>query len=353
MTRRELTIRELNRTTLGRQLLLQGHDMSLIDAMNRLIGLQSQIPNPPYIGLWTRLEQFSKVDLTQAIERREIVRAPLMRSTLHLVTAETHQEIRMSLQSALERGYRSFFGSRRKSIDVRRIVNAIKPMMEDKALSMGDIREFLLMVQPNANPEAMAYAIRTFLPVVQVPPAGTWGAGTQATYVPSELLLGKPHKADLRSLFERYLAAFGPASVMDFQAWSGLTNSSKEIAKWQDDFSIYQHPNGRELWDLPELDILSEDSQVPEVIFLPEYENALISYKDRERILPDEHAKKVFLSAGRVASTILIDGFVGASWKAGLDKGRAKLTVTLFDSVLERVRTAIKREAEALLAFYV
>jgi hypothetical protein len=171
---RALSLWELNRATLARQMLLDREDLPVYDAVRRLAGLQAQVPNPPYIGLWTRLRGFERKDLTGLMEERRVVRAPLMRSTLKAVFA---------------------------------------------AVELG------------RDGEALNYAVRAHLPIVQVPPGGTWGSGA-AAYATAESRLGRPPSdpaAALRALLFRYLAAFGPASVKDFQTWSGLVRPKDPV----------------------------------------------------------------------------------------------------------------------------
>mgnify|MGYP000397715594 CR=1 FL=1 len=350
MTERVLTLRELNRTSLQRQMLIERQEVSVTEAVDKLIGLQSQIPNPPYIGLWTRLKNFSKDDLTHTIENRKIVRAAMMRSTLHLMTTEVYGKIQKTIQPALEKGFRSFFGKHVADVDVEKLVAAAKPFLEEAPRSMGELREFLLTIQPDVDPAALSYAIRTYLPLVQVPPSGTWGVGTRASYIPADMWLDEPQDADAIGVFKLYLAGYGPASIMDFQAFTGLTSLSKTINAAKDEFTLYRNEDGKELFDLPELDIISGDTPVP-VTFLPEYENALISYKDRNRILPDEHRKKVFLTAGRVASTVLVDGFVAGTWKSDRDKDTATLRIDLFEDASSTIKDKIVDEAQHLLQF--
>lgn len=351
MTLQTLSLKVLNRTTLDRQLLLKRHNLSIKQAVNHLIGLQSQIPNPPYISLWTRLRQFNKVDLTTLIESHEIVRVALMRSTLHLVTADMHQTVQPTIRPALEKAYRSFFSKDRKDIDVEAVLNVAEPYLSEEARSTGDLKAHLSISFPDINPDALAYAVRSYLPLVQVPPAGTWGAGTRATYTLANQWLGTPAEPNLKALFKQYITAFAPASVMDFQAFVGMTNLKKTIASWQDEFVLYEHPtNGRTLYDLPDAKIVSEEVAVP-IIFLPEYDNAIISYKDRDRILPDAHHKKVFLSAARVLGTILIDGFVGATWKTESNTDEMILRITLFDRINADTKAEIVAEGHRLLRF--
>jgi hypothetical protein len=235
--------------------------------------MQSQIPNPPYIGLWTRLASFRRDDLTTLIENYQIVRAAMMRSTLHLVTAEDHQLFRQTLQPALEKAHRSFNGKTiTESLDNERLIAAAKPFLEAEPRSTGDLREHLQPLYPDIDGNTLAYAVRTYLPLIQVPPAGTWGSGTRATYIPAENVLGTPAPPDLRTLLHRYLAAYGPASVMDFQFWTGLSSLKTALKPLIAELVVYQDESGGELLDLPDAPLPDENTPAP-VRFIPEYDN--------------------------------------------------------------------------------
>ena len=328
---RVLTLQELNRATLARQMLLERESLSVPEAVERLVGLQAQVPNPPYIGLWTRLRDFRRDDLTKLMERREIVRAVMMRSTLHLVTAEDHQRFRPTIQPALARALGAFFGKRAKELDVEKLVEAVRPFVEEEPRTTGELRGLLSEIEPEADPEAMAYTVRTYLPLVQVPPAGTWGSGSRAAYTTAESWLGENKRTgDLRELLFRYLAAFGPATVMDFQAWSGMTGLKKAVEEFKGELRVFRDKEDKELLDLPNAPLPSPETPAP-VRFVPEYDNLILSHSDRRRVIADEHRRKVFLSAARVRATILVNGFVRGAWKIEKSKGTAKLLIEPFE----------------------
>lgn len=350
MAETTLSLRQLNRTLLDRQLLLKRHPMEPIAAIERLFALQSQIPNPPYNGLWTRLQAFNRQDLTRLLETREIVRAPWIRSTLHLISAPDHQRFQGVIQPALTRGLRAFFGKRAKDLDVERLCDLAKPFLERQEPSIGELRAHLLEHEPERDPEAMAYAVRSYLPLVQVPPSGTWGAGTRATYTTAAYWLGEARPLDLPALFRRYLSAFGPASVMDFQTWSGMTGLKSQLAAELRNLVRYRSESGEILYDLPGLPICEAEGVSP-LRFLPEYDNILIAHKDRRRILPEAHRKKVLASAGRVLSTVLVDGFVAGIWKAQKTRLAANLRVSLFERQSTAVLEQIEDEGQRLIRF--
>ncbi len=169
---RILILRELNRATLARQLLLDRATIPVPDAVARLVGLQAQVPNPPYIGLWTRLRDFRRDDLTRLLEERRVVRAPLLRSTLHLFTAEDYALLRPALQPALTRALAAFFGRRAKGLDIARLVAAARAHLQETPRTFTELRALLSDLEPDRDPEALAYAVRTHLPLVQAPPGG-------------------------------------------------------------------------------------------------------------------------------------------------------------------------------------
>ena len=350
MTSETLTLRQLNRTLLSRQMLLERGGQSSLDAIECLVALQSQIPNPPYIGLWTRLHDFAKADLTALLESRQVVRAPWIRSTLHLVSAADHQRFQAVIQPALARGLRSFFGARAKGLDIERLIEIAKPYLESANPAIGALRDELQTHEPTRDKQAMAYAVRSCLPLVQIPPSGTWGVGTRATYTTAESWLGKAEPADLGALFRRYLAAYGPASVMDFQTWAGMTSLKARLASAVKELVEYRDENGKTLYDLPGLPIVSPESRAP-IRFLPEYDNILIAHRDRSRILPEAHRKKVFVSAGRVLGSVLLDGFVSGIWRARREKRAATLQVSLFAPAADDQLGEIEAEGLALLRF--
>jgi hypothetical protein len=348
--KRVLTLRELNRVTLARQMVLQREHLPIIEAVERLSGLQSQIPNPPYIGLWTRLADFQRDTLTGQMQARQIVRVPYLRSTLHLITAADHQRFRAVIQPALTRGLNSFFGRKIKGLDVERLAQTIRPFLQEAPRTMGEIRTFLLQHEPEYDGDALAYAVRTILPLVQVPPGGTWGSGTLATYTTADNWLNATHPpADLRALLHRYLAAFGPASLMDFQTWTGITNLKDVLAPLTAELVAYQDEQGRELFDLPGLPLPDADTPAP-VRFIPEYDNLLIAHADRTRVIADAHRPKVFLSAGRVLGTILVDGFVAGTWKLSKTRQSAELVISPF-ARLRRPCDELLAEGGSLLRF--
>lgn len=352
MPDRTLTLRDLNRATLARQILLEREPVSVPDAVGRLVGLQAQVTSPPYIGLWTRLRDFRREDLTESLEQRQVVRAALMRSTLHLMTAEDFLLLRRAIQPALVRGLNEFFGKRAKDLDVEKLVAAAKASMEERPLAQGELRDVLSEVEPDRDVAALAYTVRTYLPMVQIPSGGRWGYSNRPAYALPESWLGRPASEDdhPRELLRRYLAAFGPATVQDAQAWSGLTKLKETIEALKPELSVFKDERGRELLDIPDAPLPSPDTPAP-VRFVPEYDNLVLSHADRTRVISDEHRKAVFLTAGRVRATFLVDGFVAGAWKIEKSRNMATLVIEPFGKLSRQNHDALTEEGERLVRF--
>jgi hypothetical protein len=350
VTDRVLTVRDLNRATLARQMLLDREANGVEQAIERLAGLQAQVAGPPFIGLWTRLATFGRADLADLLERRRVVRSPLMRSTLHLMTAEEYLRLRPALQPALTRALGAFFGQRAKTLDVDRLVAAARPFMEEPRTYTA-LRALLAELEPGQDPEAMAYAVRTHLPLVQVFTGGAWGYSSNAPYVLAEAWLGRPlEPADPRLLVRRYLAAFGPATVRDMQTWSGMPTLRTAVDAIKPELRSFRDEQGNELFDLPDMPLPPAETPASPR-FLPEYDNLLLAHADRTRVIADQYRPRVFLSAARVRSTFLVDGFVQGAWKIEQSKGTARLVIEPFMPLEMEVARTLAEDGERLVRF--
>ena len=349
---RVLTLRELNRATLARQMLLERKNTSALRAVGRLAGLQAQVASPPYVGLWTRLEGFGHEELTRLMQERLVVRATLMRATLQLMSAEDYLLLRPALQPALTRSMRSITGKRLDGVDVDRLVGAAREFFEEEPRTFADLRPLLSGLEPDRDQSVLAYAVRTQLPLVQVPSGGVWGYSGKAPFTTPERWLGRPPSGseDPRVLIRRYLAAFGPATVRDVQTWSGRTQLKQPVEDLKPELRTFSDEKGNELFDIPEAPLPSEDAPAPPR-FMPDYDNLVLSHVERERVVPEEHRKKVFLSAARVRATFLIDGFVRGAWKIEKTKKTATLLIEPFEPLSTENREALVTEGERLVRF--
>jgi hypothetical protein len=349
---RVLSIRELNRAALERQLLLRRARMTAAAAIEHLVGLQGQLCDPPHLGLWTRLTDFTPPDLEKLLEARLAVRAGLMRATLHVIGAADYALLRPALQPVLERAQRGFFGRHTAGIDLPQLCAAGRQLLEEEPLTNKQLRSALAQRLPGADPAALQFSVHYLLPIVQVPPAGFWGAHGSMAATTAESWLGTPIAACAppHRLILRYLAAFGPACVQDVQAWSGLTRLREVLDELRSRLRCFRDEAGRELFDLPDAPRPAPDLVAP-VRFLPEYDNLMVAYKDRSRVLADEHRALVSTGNAAIRATVLVDGFVAGRWSAAARAGEAVLTVESFRELPDEQQAAIVAEGRELLGF--
>jgi len=210
-----LGLRALNRATLERQMLMRRWQMPMLDAIERLVGLQAQTPHSWYHGLWTRLEGFQPERLAELLIKRKVVRIALMRSTIHLVTARDCLALRPLMQSVIERSTKGSFGRHWIGLDNEAVVAAGRALVEQQPRSFSELGKLLAERWPDRNPAALAQVIRAWLPLVQVPPRGLWAMSGTATHTTAEAWLGRPLATNpsIEKVILRYLAAIGPATV--------------------------------------------------------------------------------------------------------------------------------------------
>ena len=347
-----LTVRDLNRATLARQLLLERSPLSVDAALERLVALQAQLPSAPYVALWSRLAGFERAHLTDRLVDHSIVKATSMRATLHLLAANDHVRIRPTLEPLFEAALAAITKKRGVLVDRADLLAAARPFIDESARTFAEISAMLSARWPDHDVGAMRYTVRTQLPLVQVPRADGWGFPGNPTFALAETWLGGPIEAppDPAALVRRYLAAFGPATVADIQSWTGLASLKDVVRSMGDELVTIKDDRKRTLFDLPDSPRPSADVPAP-VRFLPEFDNVLSGHKDRLRFIADEHRPKVYLPALRVAPTILIDGFVAGVWKFESAKRSASLIVEPFGAITAETRRELLAEGEQLARF--
>ncbi len=348
---RPLSLRALNRAALARQMLLQREKVSVIDGIERLVALQAQLPNPPYVGLWTRLVGFQRDDLTKLIEKRRVVRSTMLRATQHLVTARDYLRLRPVLQPMLDQRCRHNYGRGTAGIETAELVEAGRAMLEERPHTVTELKARLAERWPRHDPLALGYSIQMLLPLVHIPPRGTWGMGGAVPAVLAEPYLGRRMSDDTSParLMLRYLAAFGPATVADVQEWSGLKGLRTVVDTLRPKLRVLRDEQGRELLDLPDAPLPDPDTPVP-VRFLPEYDNLILAYADRTRMLTREAQQAIWTKNGLLA-TALVDGTVAAAWKIARERKRATLEIDPVRRIAKSDRAALVEEGLRLLAF--
>jgi len=347
-----LSLRALNRATLARQMLLARERATALDTIERLAGMQAQLARPPFIGLWSRLEGFLREQLTVLVERREVVRVTMMRGTLHLMTARDYVGMRAAMQPMLSDAMRSILRDRTDAFDIEGLVAEARRYFEQEPRTFEELRDHLLALHPGGDERGMGYAVRMHLPLVQVPTSTAWGYPGTADFAVAEAWLGQPIGKDERphALVLRYLAAFGPATAADAQAWSGLKGLKGVFEELRPKLCTLQDERGRELFDLPDAPRPPEDTPAP-ARFIPEFDNLLLSHADRTRVVAEEHRPRIALANLRILPTFLVDGFVAGTWKIERKRSSATLLVEPFGALPKGTREELAREGEALVRF--
>jgi hypothetical protein len=336
---RVLTLKELNRATLARQLLLERRALPVVRALERVAGLQAQWGPAPYVGLWTRVAGFRRAKLERALERRQAVRAVLMRGTIHLVSLADYGR----------------FGA----------AVGTPPWLRPEAAELGDELHDAICAfgaSPRTRQEIFAYlasehgiereraeqvwyALRIRGRLTHAPETGFWKTSGRTHYL-HIAHDAKPTEPARVELVRRYLGAFGPATRADISEWSGLRVRDLEPAlDALEPLLRFRDERGRQLVDLPRAPRPPAGTPAP-VRLMPRFDNLVLSHKDRNRVLADEH-RGLVIDGGWVKSTFLVDGFVAGTWE--VEGGRIRLEP--FAPLPRTAKRGLEAEASSLEAW--
>ncbi|MFE9459609.1 winged helix DNA-binding domain-containing protein [Streptomyces californicus] len=312
--------RALNRAMLARQLLLDRADLPVVDAVAHLCGLQAQEPQEPFVGLWSRLAAFDPAALSGALTSRNVVRTHLMRRTVHLVTAEDVLGWRSRHDAMLRQRVLGVYRDELKGIDLGELAADAEELMADgEPRTAAEIVRALAGRWPGPGPRALGeMVVAALVPMAQTPPRGLWRTKGGVRNAALSSWLGRPVDPPApdgsdpvgRELVRRYLAAHGPAATADLRAWSGLAGLPRAVAAVRDELVGFRDERGRELLDLPDAPRPDPDTPAP-VRYLPAFDNAILGYQERGRIIDDEH-RGLSVAGERV---VLVDGRVSATWR--------------------------------------
>ena len=352
-----LSGRQLNRSVLARQLLLERDVLDIPATLQRVGGLQTQYAPSGYIGLWSRLRDFERGALTRALEDRSVVQATLMRMTIHMVAADDFWTICAGVRAS-RREWWLRIAKQRKLPDI-----AYDDLAETlrSALAEGPLPRVELVAAMERAGFAKPYwePAGLWVDMVRVPPSGTWDRRRADRYgladqwiVPTKVERSLDEAAGLRLLLTRYLQAFGPAAVADAATWAGVPRARLEpvAAAMNQHGQLVTHRDekGTALIDLPGMELPDAETPAP-VRFLPTWDATLLVHCRRADILPEEFRTAIFhTKIPQSVGTVLVDGSVAATWAWRNDHVEvdelAKLTATK--------RRAVAREADQLTAFY-
>src|ERR1700722_3217729 len=348
-----LSYRALNRAMLARQYLLRRHQESAAGTIRHLVGLQAQAPNAPYVALWSRLTGFQHDELIDLISSREAVRIGCLRGTIHLVTAADARQLRPLTQVVFTRSFASqAFGKNLAGLDLDPVLEQARNLLSASPRTRTELAKALAQRWPGYDSNSLGYAASYLIPLVQIPPRGLWGQTGPVAWTLAESWLGReldpapsPDDAMLR-----YLAAFGPATVADVQAWSGLTRLREVPERLRPQLRSYRDPRGTELLDVPDGPLPDEDTPAPPR-FLPEYDNILFSYADWLRVNPARHQIPLAPGNGGRIGTFLVAGTFGGEWRITIAGDTATLRITPYARLSDEDSAALAAEGADLLAF--
>jgi hypothetical protein len=348
---RTATARELNRATLGRQLLLRRKKLPIVDAVHRVVALQAQEPASPYIALWNRIAGFDPVDLDAAFADGSIVKATSLRITLHGVDAADYPAFHEAMQPSLRAA---------RLADPRFGVAGLS--IADADALVAEILTFAKRPRTNAEVEAWLdgrlgvlprpgiwWAVRTYAPFVHAPTGGPWSFGPRPSYIaaPDQRRSGDQHAA-LQVLIRRYLEGFGPASVQDIAQFAFVRRSRIRTAveALGDALTVVRGPDGTDLLDVPDGLMPGAESPAPPRL-LGMWDNTLLAYADRSRMIPPNVRARVTRQNGDVLPTLLLDGQVAGVWRPVEDG----IEATAFRRLDQDEWAGLETEARALRQF--
>jgi hypothetical protein len=340
-----LTTQQLNRASLARQFLLERCTAAADTTLEHLVGLQAQEPQEPYVGLWSRLNGFEPAELVALLEDRDAVRTALMRRTLHLLTARDALALRPLHQPMLVTRMLSTLRRRLPGVDLDELAELARPLFEEEPRGVTEVARRLADRWPEVAPRDLGDALSSLLPLVQVPPRGIWRRDGSVRQTTIESWLGRPLDqlgTSAEEIVRRYLAAYGPASSADVRAWSGLTGMREALHRLRPELRTFRDERGRELFDIPD-GILPDAGTPAPPRFLPAFDNAVLGFDDRSRIIDDAH-RQLSVAGARF---VLVDGRVAATWT--VDAGA--VSVTPLRRFSRADRTAVAEEGGRLAAF--
>jgi hypothetical protein len=313
MTERVLTVRELNRALLARQLLLERSRLSPAKAIERVGPLHAQGVESTYVNLWSRIEGFRREQLTRALERRTVVRGNLQRNTLHLHSAREyplyHAALRTPRLEWLARAWKHRYGE-------HELQRARRAMPDEP-------RRLEELVDAVGGDDWLVRAVGIRFGLVTAPPAGVWGYHGASSYVLAATPAADPGEG-MRHLVRHYFGAFGPATVDDLCFWASLRKRDVAAALDELDLRRFRDEKGRLLFDLPRAPLPAAGTPAPPR-FLLRWDNLYLGHAsgERDRIVPAAFRKLVYTVNTVMPATFLVDGFVAGTWRQ--ERGRVRI----------------------------
>jgi DNA glycosylase AlkZ-like len=343
-----LTSRELNRSLLARQLLLERSSKSVIQALESVGGLQTQNATGGYIGLWTRLRKFDMADLTKALEERRAVQGTMMRITIHLVSAGDYPLVAAGTRPSRRAAWLRYHQGRATEADVKKAAAAAKTALAKGPLSRKELTPFV-------ESTTVWNGVNALDDVIRVPPSGTWERRRADIYAMAADWLG-PFKATeeegLELLLRRYLGGFGPAPLADAANWAGVAAKKLQPAAQRMKLRRFEDEEGKELLDLPRRPLPDAKTPAP-ARFLPVWDAVLLAHARRAEILAEEYRPLIFSTkTPQSVNTFLVDGAVAGKWSVKRTAKKAELLVEAFERLPAKAKRELQEEGARLVRFH-
>jgi Winged helix DNA-binding domain len=341
---RTLTQRELNRALLARQLLLERSTLPIPDALERMGFLQAQYAPAMYIGLWSRVADLQRDDVTRQLEQRDIVQATLLRATIHLVSREDYWPTALAIRAARRTWWLRAARDVVTNEEMTRLADLVRRECQGGTLHRRDLDRI-------AGSSTVRNGLMAWIDLVRVPPSGTWERRSADLFALAEEWVGPEEGSaaeGVQLLVRRYLGAFGPSSHAEIANWAGLGVRDLQPALESLGLVSYQAEDGGELLDLPDAPLPGGDIDVP-VRLLPHWDATLLVHARRSQILPEEHRPTIFNSRRPHSfATFLVDGQVAGTWQYA--DGRVELSP--FGLLSTAVQRELDGEADRMAAFH-
>ncbi len=297
---RTLTQRELNRALLARQGLLERFDAPLPRVLSRVGGIQAQYAPSMYVGLWSRVKDLERDAVTRGLERRALIQATLMRSTIHLVARSDYWPLALAIHEGRRAWWRR---ATKRTIDMDAAAETARRALADGPKRRAELEALV-------GKEAF-HGLGLWLDMVRVPPSGTWERRRADLYGLAEDWAGPP-KADPARLVRFYLQGFGPATRREIASFSGLGASEIDLAGLE--LRRFAAEDGAELLDLPRAPLPGDVPAPPR--FLPTWDATLLVHARRALIIREDDRPRIFNSKlPQSLPTFLVDGTVAGTWR--------------------------------------
>jgi winged helix DNA-binding protein len=347
-TERTLTTRELNRALLARQFLLERSSLPMVVTLERIGGLQTQYAPSGYIGLWSRVRNFRRSALTEALHQRRVIQGTLLRSTIHMVSVRDYWLFLAAIRQPRQDWWRRVTRHQVSELDMEAAVRALRDQLASGPRRADELRG---IIADRGLPAFAFGGVAQWLDMVRVPPTGTWEQRRADLYGLAETWIRSAthsESAALEHVIRRYLGAFGPATAREIADWGGIPPAKLVPVLERMSLRHFRDEKGKDLIDLPRAPLPDAGTPAP-VRFLPTWDATLLVHARRTQILPERYRPLVFnTKTPHSVPTFLIDGAVAGTWR--VEAGRVELKP--FEPIPKSMRREVDEEATRLAAFF-